>query len=408
MKTRYGLSPWIDNVPRARRPDFPRLRGALTADVVVMGGGLTGCAVAQAAAASGLKTVLVEADRIGQACSGQGAGLLLPEPGPSFADVAAARGLRLARRIFETWRRASPDAAAQLKRLNIRCRLDRTGSMLAAGAVDEARLRKEFAARESAGVDARWVSPKQIKSAVGLDAAGGMRLQDGFTLDPYAACLGLAAATVRKRGTLFERTAVKKVQVGQKSLTIVCDGGTIDAGHIVVATGGATAEYKPLRRHFTPRESYLVLTEPLPAALRKQFGQREATVQDLSAPRHRLIWTRDDRILIGGADQNAVPERLRSQVLVQRTGQLMYELLMMYPGIAGLRPEYGWSVPYAETADRLMFIGPHRNYPRHLFALGSSGDSLTGAFLAARILVRALHGSPDKGDDDLGWADRLS
>ena len=86
----------------------------------------------------------------------------------------------------------------------------------------------------------------------------------------------------------------------------------------------------------------------------------------------------------------------------------MYELLMLYPAIAGLRPEYGWSVPYAETADRLMFIGPHRNYPRHLFALGSSGDSVTGAFLAARIVTRALHGTPEKGDDVLGWGNRLS
>ena len=39
-----------------------------------------------------------------------------------------------------------------------------------------------------------------------------------------------------------------------------------------------------------------------------------------------------------------------------------------------------------------MYIGPHRNYPRHLFALGGAGDSVTGAFLAARILVRALQG----------------
>jgi hypothetical protein len=53
-----------------------------------------------------------------------------------------------------------------------------------------------------------------------------------------------------------------------------------------------------------------------------------------------------------------------------------------------------------------MFIGPHRNYPRHLFALGSGGDSVTGAFLAAGILTRALTGKPAKGDDDLGWAAR--
>jgi glycine/D-amino acid oxidase-like deaminating enzyme len=81
----------------------------------------------------------------------------------------------------------------------------------------------------------------------------------------------------------------------------------------------------------------------------------------------------------------------------------MYQVLTMYPAISGLQPEYGWNTPYGETADRLMYIGPHRNYPRHLFALGESGDSVTGAFLAARILTRAARGSPEKGDELFGW-----
>ncbi len=36
---------------------------------------------------------------------------------------------------------------------------------------------------------------------------------------------------------------------------------------------------------------------------------------------------------------------------------------MMYPVISGLQPEYGWEMAYGETADGLMYIGPHRNYP---------------------------------------------
>ena len=79
----------------------------------------------------------------------------------------------------------------------------------------------------------------------------------------------------------------------------------------------------------------------------------------------------------------------------------MYELLTTYPAISGLRPEFGWDVPYGETADGLLYAGPHRNYPRHLFALG--GDSLSGAFLAARVLARAASGQPDKHDEVFGW-----
>ena len=89
MRTRYGISPWIDTFPRSRRPDHPRLRGELTADVVIVGGGVTGCATAYACAVAGLKPILVEADRLGHGSAGRGSGLLLPEPGPSFRDIAA-------------------------------------------------------------------------------------------------------------------------------------------------------------------------------------------------------------------------------------------------------------------------------------------------------------------------------
>src|ERR1700750_414177 len=77
-KTPYGVSPWIHDFPRSRRPDFPRFRGDLAADVVIIGGGLTGCATAFACAAAGLKPVLVERDRLGASGTARAAGMLLP------------------------------------------------------------------------------------------------------------------------------------------------------------------------------------------------------------------------------------------------------------------------------------------------------------------------------------------
>jgi glycine/D-amino acid oxidase-like deaminating enzyme len=148
---------------------------------------------------------------------------------------------------------------------------------------------------------------------------------------------------------------------------------------------------------------YHALTEPMPAALRKQVGNRSVTVKDPAGSGRRLVWTPDGRLLVLGGDQDETPPRRRPDVLLQRTGQLMYEALTMYPAIAGLRPEWGWEASYGETADGLPYVGPHRNYPRHLFAFGGAGDSLTGAFLAARVLVRALQGAPEKSDQVFGW-----
>ena len=55
--------------------------------VVIVGAGLTGCATAVACALAGMKPIVIEADRVGLV-AGRAAGLLLPDPGPSFRDIA--------------------------------------------------------------------------------------------------------------------------------------------------------------------------------------------------------------------------------------------------------------------------------------------------------------------------------
>jgi len=401
MKTRYGVSPWVAGVPDARRPSFDRFRGELSTDVAIIGGGLTGCALAFTLAGAGFRPIVLEAERIGQSGTGRASGLMLPDPGPAFRDVQQRYGLRAARTIFEMWRRAALDGAALLRRANVRCQLATSESLLVTPPKDEKALQRDYEARQSAGVESSWLSLKQARLASRLESGPALRIRAGFTLDPYRACIGLAAAAVKRGARVFERSRVQKVRAAARDVEITLDGGTVRASTVVVATGTATAEFKPLRRHFKSRESYLVLTEAVGAGLRKQLVPEAAILRDTLVPPHRLRWTEDHRLLMGGADQDEVPAKRRDAVRIQRTGQLMYELLTMYPVIAGLQPEFGWEVPYGATADGLPYVGPHRNYPRHLFALG--GDSSTGAFLSARLLARRLQDQPQKGDEVFGW-----
>jgi hypothetical protein len=52
-------------------------------------------------------------------------------------------------------------------------------------------------------------------------------------------------------------------------------------------------------------------------------------------------------------------------------------------------------------------IGPHRNFPRHLFAFGDASHSATGAYLASRILLRHYLEEVDPADEVFGFEGRI-
>jgi glycine/D-amino acid oxidase-like deaminating enzyme len=295
--------------------------------------------------------------------------------------------------------------AATIRRLRIRCELVPDAALrvgLSDG--DEKMLRREMAAMRAAGVEGSWLTPARLRQETGLTGVGAIRSAgDGF-IDPYRATLGLAAEAAKRRALMFERTPVTRVRNGRKGVELATDGGVVHAGTVVVASNYPPSAFKPLRRHFESREAFCVLTPPVPSFVRREFGRSRGIVIDHDSPPHVFRRTSDERVLFLGADQPAVPARAREKAMVQRTGQLMYELSKLYPAIAGTRPEYGWFVPVSTASDGFVCIGPHRNYPRHLFALGSGHNGVGSAYLAARVLLRQYLGTPDKGDELFGFA----
>jgi glycine/D-amino acid oxidase-like deaminating enzyme len=372
--------------------------------VVIVGGGLAGCMTAYAFAAAGIKVILVEAGQIGRGSSGFSSGWISDDPGVSFQDVENALGLRAARHGWQSWRRAALDFIALVKRLNLRCHFEQRGALLVAVTPEQAaRLKKEQRVRRDAGLDAPVVNARAVAAEAAVTAMSALKTRDGASVDPYRATLGLAAAAIDRGAQFFERTSAGRISFARKWVDVKTALGVIRADHVVVATGTPTSLFKTLARHFWYRSSFLVLTEKVPARIRHGMGKRGAVVRDSAVPPHVIRWVNDEQLLVSGADSDTVAPRLRERTLVQRTGQLMYELSTMYPDISGLMPAYGWETSYGRTADGLPYLGPHRNYPRHLFAFGDASHSVTGAYLASRVLLRHLVDQTEPADDVFGF-----
>jgi glycine/D-amino acid oxidase-like deaminating enzyme len=396
---------WLDRLPKSRRPSYAIYRGQTETAVVIVGGGLTGCACAASFATAGVKVVLLEAGEIGASATARSSGLIREDFDASFQETASAHGLRSARLLWQAMRRASLDFSAALRRFDIRCDLTAQDLLHFARANSEAGrgLRREYQARRDAGLDHSWVTPGAFSRQTGIASSGAIRTR-GAAIDPYRACIGLAAAAVDRGASIHERSTVRRVQVRRKRVAVTTDRGVIQADAVIIATEAPIHDLRALRRHLKPQQAYYVVTEPLPAAVRRELGARGAALRDDATPPHVLRWLKDDRVLFTGADQPPQPERAHAKVLVQRTGQLMYELSTIYPAISGLQPEWAWDSAHHETADGLPYIGLHRNFPRHLFAMGHGRHGAGVAWLAARILLRRHVGEAARGDELFGFS----
>ena len=403
-RTRYGVSPWIDEFPKRRRPEFPRFRGDASYPVVIVGGGLAGVMTAYAFSAAGVRVALFEADRLGLAGGGRSTGVLHGEAAPSFRDVEARHGRKAARAMFDTSRRAVLDLAAAARRLGVKA-IETHDALRVLGShtADEKSLARDVAARRDAGLDAIWLKPAAATRETGLEIGrAAVRFHDWGQADPYRLLTAFAAAAVDRGAALFERSPVRRVKVGRRNVEAQVDGGRITADTIVVCTGEPTELYASLRRHVDFLERYAVVTERVPAVVRKQIPAAVRIVTDTESPAHEVRLLADGRLLVAGAEQTRPSSRATDKVVVQRTGQLMYELLRLYPAISGLQPQFGWAAPVAATADRAMYAGPHRNFPRHLFAWATRHDPAQ-AFLASRILLRHYLEQPDRTDAYFGF-----
>ena len=368
---------------------------------------MSGAMVAQACAAAGMKVILIEGGRIGDGGSGRATGLFSSEAVESYRELEARTGARAARALFELSEHAPSDLAAAVKRLGIKAGLvvRDAARVLPVGGPDKVLLR-ELADRKQAGLEAGWMSPAMVQRQTALASAGAIKLPDWGFVDPYRLTLGFLSAAIKKGVKVYERSRITKIKFNRKTATAFLDGGAITTENLIICIGEPTGLFKPLQRHLKQEERYAVLTEPLPAAVREELGQQTLLLTDTVSPPHQLWFTADHRALFVGADQQRPASRLRDHTLVQRTGQLMYELTRLYPAISGAVPAYGWDVPLAHPVDGVLYAGAHRNFPHQLFAFGTSHDPAR-AFLASRIILRAIQGKSDKRDVHFSFARNL-
>lgn len=379
---------WLARDSTRRGVHFPKLTNDLDVDVAIVGGGITGAALAWRFADAGIRVALVEAERIGRGSTAASTALLMQEPDEDLVQLTKRYGRSRAHRIWQLSLEATRDLVTALTRLRIQCDLSRRDSVYYAIDAHGARtLRAEHRHRATAGLASQWLTGAVLKRLLRFDAAGGIRTSGNAQVDPFKACVGLMRAAGHAGARIFERSAVERIRPSRHDIVVTTRRGRIRADRVVIATGYATPYFKLLLARFRMLNTFVVATRPLTPSERRRVGPGPVMIWDTERPYHYARWTRDHRLILGGCDRPAVTGRGRRAALDAGARAVHADFTRLYPALAGIDIDCRWEGLFATTPDNLPYIGPHRRYPRQLFALGYGGNGMTFGFLAAKLLL---------------------
>src|SRR5258706_7712852 len=96
-----GLPLWLARPSHLETTSYPPLRGDLSVDVAIVGGGITGAVLAWRFAVAGVRAALLEASRVGPGSTAASTPPLITEPDEDFTRLA---------RLFGRLRTAPPRA----------------------------------------------------------------------------------------------------------------------------------------------------------------------------------------------------------------------------------------------------------------------------------------------------------
>jgi glycine/D-amino acid oxidase-like deaminating enzyme len=382
---------WLD---QSHPPlSHPPLRRGVDVDVAIVGGGVTGTAVAWRLATAGFRVAILERDRIGRGSTVASTALLMQEPDEDFRKLRSQHGSRATQRIWQLSRKATADLVSAIRTLAIRCDLaERDSVYYTLQPEREAYLRREHEDRRRFGVGGKWLDRAALLEATGMSGVAAIRTRGNAQLDPYKVCTGLLKAALDHGALVFEHSPVGRTRIDRDGVVLTTRRGAVRAAHIVVATGYATPEFKPLAGRFRMLHTYVVATEPLSVSARRELGLSDVMLWDTDRPYHYARWTKDFRLLLGGADRRQVFGAARRAALRGGTEAVVDYFTDLYPPLRDVRIDYAWEGLFAQTPDSLPYIGPHRRYPRHLFALGYGGNGMTLGFLASQMICERLSG----------------
>jgi len=369
-------------------PQLKELDGTLSVDVLVVGGGLTGCRTALGLADKGVSVALVDSKDVGWGASGRSGGQCNPIWRKTPDDIRTMFGTAQGDNLINTTLKSADDLFADIRTYDVDCDAVQAGWVQAAhtrkAITDMRRLGKAWSA---AGADITEIEGDAVQAASGSPAyRWALKHSAGGHVQPLSLTRGYAKAAIARSAQMFRNTPVTKLQRSDGKWRATTPNGEVIAENVVLTTNAYTNGLWPdLGKTFHPLVSVSLATQPLTPEQQKTVLPGSVTISDSRLAIYYSRYDRDNRLIFGCVGSTDHADTLSF-------GRLRGGLRAVFPQIADIPIERKWAGRIAVTPDMMPHL--HEPAPGVLAGIGFSGrgiamTSVMGRALSGKLLGRS-------------------
>jgi glycine/D-amino acid oxidase-like deaminating enzyme/nitrite reductase/ring-hydroxylating ferredoxin subunit len=371
---------WLDDAPEINAPSVNEQN--LSADVVVIGSGISGLSVTYALARAGKQVIVLDRGRIGRGMTARTTAHLASELDDTYAALIQRRSKEDARCFAQSQNAAIDAIEANIRAEGIACDFARVDGYLFAHTHDQlGELDEEFEGAREAGMEIAWADRAPI---LGLDTGRALRFANQARIHPLKYLAGLGLAIAARGGRLFADAPVVEIDEADGAVDVTLENGAkLRAGYVVVAANTPFNDRVAIHTKQAPYRTYAMALQAPSGAV------HDALMWDTLDPYHyvRLQPRRSgDYVIVGGEDHKT---GLADDADV-RFDNLEAWARLSFPGLGAVT--HRWSGQVYEPVDYLPYIGRNPGNERVFVVTGDSGQGMTMGATAGLIIPDLIDG----------------
>jgi glycine/D-amino acid oxidase-like deaminating enzyme len=372
---------WVETTPQT---NYPKLTGDDTVyDVLVIGGGITGVMAAYYAQLRGLKTVLIEKNRLIEWTTGNTTAKLTSQHYLLYQYLTERHGIGTAQAYADANERGISKVAELSESLGIDSEFSRQDAYVFTGSDSKLHdIRNEVEAALKLGLPASFESTVDLP----FDTVGAIKFSNQAQFHPRKFLLGIVDRFVALGGVVYEHTKATDIIPGDITSVSTKDGGDLRAKYVIQANGTPFWHKDIFEDRMWSKMSYaLAVTLKDPAAYPDGLY---ITTDDPLRTIRTASYEGKPIMIFGGEshefDPNDDNPDLHYQRLIDDVHRRFDVDQVCFRWLAG---DY---MPY----DRMPYIGSYPDYPTVYTATGYRAWGLAWAMSAAEAIVDDIAGQP--------------